>query len=121
MKISEAIEAGWQRYEQCRGPFYRFKSGHVKAVLLDGVDAVCALGAASIAVEPDELPSREIVQRHWPELTEKLVPGTPMHQLVNTSANFGPAWDQGDAISYINDFLEYSKEEVVETVRSWGL
>jgi hypothetical protein len=85
------------------------------------VTGVCALGAASIAVAPEEWPDFGVVFKHWPELHQHIEPGTPAFELVRTAASYSRAWKLIDGVIYINDWLEYSKEEVLETVRSWGL
>jgi hypothetical protein len=121
MKFSDAIEAGWKDHEQIRGPFHNLKgSQEDPAVSVADVTGVCALGAASIAVAPEEWPDFAVVFKHWPELHHPVEPGSQAHELVRTASSYSRAWKLIDCVIYINDWLEYSKEEVIETVRSWG-
>jgi hypothetical protein len=123
MKISDAIETAWNKYDQCQGPMYQTRgfTGFPFHTSAPNIVAICALGAASIAVEPDELPSKNILARHWPELTRNVRAFPEAYELVHTAEVFSKQWDALDCIAFINDTLRYDKRTVVETVRSWGL
>jgi hypothetical protein len=120
MKISDAIETAWSKYDQCQGPMFALKNIRDDRQAVN-IRSVCALGAASIAVEPDELPSKNILARHWPELTRNVRAFPEAYELVHTAEVFSKQWDALDCIAFINDTLRYDKRTVVETVRSWGL
>jgi hypothetical protein len=122
MKLSDAIEAGWSNLDQVYGPYF-----WPEQYLLEGsgydparTTRVCALGAASVAVEPESMPGVRVWKRYWPELllpaSEKTTPAMPLSDPL-----FRSCITVCDFVTFLNDTLRLSKEEVIAQVRAWGL
>jgi hypothetical protein len=119
MKLSDAMEAGWQGVDQTAPAYQRFyydyDLGKSKLV------AACAIGAACYVVAPEEYPDPSRYNRLFPELKEVLtleqlavVPEIDPLMLKPSAPTIAAA------LVIMNDQLQLSKEKIIATVRQWG-
>jgi hypothetical protein len=121
LKLSDAMEAGWQHLDQLtNGVFTSYEN--------DKVVAVCALGAACYAA--GERKYYFDYEDYFPQaatpLTETQRRDVEAQNGFHKVPYSGVRWDPesvlsvADAVIVMNDTLKLPKQEIIETIRRWG-